>query len=284
LRAVTSETSFALAFGRRGPRPQPRPSGLESAKISAIWLWRVDFPGNPKPARVIPRPSSRDCSPTIHRWRRKTAPSIKWFDRDFKKALADTPVISKKRFSSHAGQGKLVSDVTGAPTMGAQFANMAAGSPYDQGMAAKKITELYLVNGLLLMFEGHHHAKGDIENPEAAASRIRSSTTLIATGRFRRPSQPSAAGPAIRAPIRPGQPRTKRRFVIPDRVARLIDRMAKKKSWRHVPGSLIFPSQLAARASLFVFVLGFGANGCSFRFGSFAAMNCPPRRSHPVIG
>jgi hypothetical protein len=125
---------------------------------------------------------------------------------DFKKRLAETPVILEEAIFLATQEGKLVSDVTARTDNGAQFAKYGRRVTVMTKDGGKKITELYLVNGLLLMFEGIITPKGDIENPEAARFQDSILYNLDRDWTIPPPLPANPAdGPAIRAPIRPGQ-------------------------------------------------------------------------------
>ena len=126
---------------------------------------------------------------------------------DFSNRLAETPVLLEEAVFLATQEGKLVSDTTARTDNGAKFAKYGRRVTVMTKDGGKKITELYLVNGKLLMFEGIITPKGDIENPEAA--RFQDSILFNLDRDWTIPPPLPANredGPRILAPIRPGQP------------------------------------------------------------------------------
>src|SRR5882757_3197037 len=72
---------------------------------------------------------------------------------DFKSRLAETPVLLEEAAFSATLEGKLLSD-TSARTDVAKYAKYGRRISILTKNGGKKTTEFYMVNGLLLMFEG----------------------------------------------------------------------------------------------------------------------------------
>jgi len=87
---------------------------------------------------------------------------------DFKNRMPETPVLLEEAIFLATQEGKLISDTTARTDNGAQYAKYGRRVTVLTKDGGKKISELYLVNGLLLKFEGIITPKGDLENPEAA--------------------------------------------------------------------------------------------------------------------
>jgi hypothetical protein len=129
---------------------------------------------------------------------------------DFSNRMPETPVLLEEAVFLATQEGKLVSDTTARTDNGAKFAKYGRRVTVMTKDGGKKITELYLVNGKLLMFEGIITPKGDIENPEAA--RFQDSILFNLDRDWTIPPPLPANledGPRILAPIRPGQPAPK---------------------------------------------------------------------------
>ncbi len=127
---------------------------------------------------------------------------------DFSNRMAETPVLLEEAVFLATQEGKLVSDATARTDNGAKFAKYGRRVTVLTKDGGKKITELYLVNGKLLMFEGIITPNGDLENPEAA--RFQDSIVFNLDRDWTIPPplpKDPKNGPAIPAPIRPGQAR-----------------------------------------------------------------------------
>ena len=125
---------------------------------------------------------------------------------DFKNRLAETPVLLEEAIFLATQEGKLVSDTTARTDNGAQYAKYGRRVTVLTKDGGKKITELYLVNGLLLMFEGIITPKGDLENPEAARFQDSILYNLERDWNIAPPLPADRAdGPRLLAPVRPGQ-------------------------------------------------------------------------------
>jgi hypothetical protein len=125
---------------------------------------------------------------------------------DFSNRLIETPVLLEEAVFLATQEGKLVSDTTARTDNGAKFAKYGRRVTVLTKDGGRKITELYLVNGKLLMFEGIITPKGDLENPEAA--RFQDSIMFNLDRDWTIPPPLPANpkdGPAIPAPVRPGQ-------------------------------------------------------------------------------
>jgi len=129
---------------------------------------------------------------------------------DFSNRLAETPVILEEAVFLATQEGKLVSDTTARTDNGPKYAKYGRRVTVLTKDGGKKITELYLVNGKLLMFEGVITPKGDLENPEAARFQDSIMFNLERDWTVPPPLPANAAdGPRLLAPVRPGQPQPK---------------------------------------------------------------------------
>jgi hypothetical protein len=125
---------------------------------------------------------------------------------DFSSRLAETPTLLEEAIYLATTDGKLVSDTTARTDNGQKFAKYGRRVSVMTPDGGKKITEFYLVNGKLLMFEGIITPKGDLENPEAA--RFQDSIVFNMDRDWTIPPplpKDPRNGPAIPAPVRPGQ-------------------------------------------------------------------------------
>jgi len=124
---------------------------------------------------------------------------------DFKNRLADTPVLLEEAVFLATQEGKLVSDTSARTDNGQKYAKYGRRVTVLTKDGGKKISELYLVNGLLLMFEGVITPKGDLENPEAARFQDSIRYNLERDWDVPPPLPANAAdGPRLLAPQRPG--------------------------------------------------------------------------------
>jgi hypothetical protein len=129
---------------------------------------------------------------------------------DFSNRLAETPVLLEEAVFLATQDGKLVSDTTARTDNGPKYAKYGRRVTVMTKDGGKKISELYLVNGKLLMFQGIITPKGDLENPEAA--RFQDSILFNLERDWTVPPPLPANredGPRLLAPVRPGQPEAK---------------------------------------------------------------------------
>ena len=187
---------------------------LAAAPANAAWKsvkypqygFGVDFPAEPKASKGEYRGVIAGRMPTsiIGAELEGTIYQVEMVD--FSNRLAETPVLLEEAVFLATQEGKLVSDTTARTDNGAKFAKYGRRVTVMTKDGGKKITELYLVNGKLLMFEGIITPKGDIENPEAA--RFQDSIVFNLDRDWTIPPPLPANredGPRILAPIRPGQ-------------------------------------------------------------------------------
>lgn len=187
---------------------------LAAAPAEAAWKsykypqygFGVDFPAEPKAGTGEYRGviSGRMPSTTISAELDGTIYQVEMVD--FSNRLAETPVLLEEAVYLATQEGKLLSDTTARTDNGQKFAKYGRRVAVQTKDGGKKITELYLVNGKLLMFEGIITPKGDLENPEAA--RFQDSIVFNLDRDWTIPPplpKDPRNGPAIPAPIRPGQ-------------------------------------------------------------------------------
>jgi hypothetical protein len=188
---------------------------LAAAPAQAAWKgfkypqygFGVDFPGEPKMTKGEYRGAIAGRNPSTIIGAEEDGTIYQVVIVDFKNRLAETPVLLEEAVFLAGQEGKLVSDTSARTDNGAQFAKYGRRVTVMTKDGGKKISELYLVNGLLLMFEGIITPKGDIENPEAA--RFQDSILYNLDRDWNIPPPLPANrddGPRILAPIRPGQP------------------------------------------------------------------------------
>jgi hypothetical protein len=191
---------------------------LAAAPAHAAWKsykypqygFGVDFPAEPKMSKGEYRGviAGRNPSTIIGAELDGTIYQVEMVD--FSNRLAETPVLLEEAVFLATQDGKLVSDTTARTDNGAKFAKYGRRVTTMTKDGGKKITELYLVNGKLLMFEGIITPKGDVENPEAARFQDSIVFNLDRDWTIPPPLPKNAAdGPRILAPIRPGQPQPK---------------------------------------------------------------------------
>jgi len=166
----------------------------------------VDFPAEPKMGKGEYRGviAGRMPSTTISAELEGTIYRVEMVD--FSNRLAETPTLLEEAIFLATTDGKLVSDTTARTDNGQKFAKYGRRVTVMTPDGGKKITEFYLVNGKLLMFEGIITPKGDLENPEAA--RFQDSIVFNLDRDWTVPPplpKDPRNGPAIPAPIRPGQ-------------------------------------------------------------------------------
>src|SRR5258706_2724844 len=158
---------FALALAAVIAAAAPAQAAWKAQKYPQ-YGFGVDFPAEPKMSKGEYRGviAGRMPTTTISAEQEGTIYQVEIVD--FKNRLAETPVLLEEAIFLATQEGKLVSDVTARTDNGAQFAKYGRRVTVITKDGGKKISELYLVNGLLLKFEGIITPKGDIENPEAA--------------------------------------------------------------------------------------------------------------------
>ena len=196
---------FALALAAVVAAAAPAQAAWKAQKYPQ-YGFGVDFPAAPKTTKGEYRGVIAGRVPTTIIGAEEDGTIYQVVIADFKNRLAETPVILEEAIFLATQEGKLVSDVTARTDNGAQFAKYGRRVTVMTKDGGKKITELYLVNGLLLKFEGIITPKGDIENPEAARFQDSILYNLDRDWTIPPPLPANPAdGPAIRAPIRPGQ-------------------------------------------------------------------------------
>jgi hypothetical protein len=187
---------------------------LAAAPAHAAWKsvkypqygFGVDFPAEPKTSKGEYRGVIAGRMPTTIIGAELEGTIYQVEMVDFANRLAETPVLLEEAVFLATQEGKLVSDTTARTDNGAKFAKYGRRVTVMTKDGGKKITELYLVNGKLLMFEGIITPKGDVENPEAA--RFQDSIVFNLDRDWTIPPPLPANredGPRILAPIRPGQ-------------------------------------------------------------------------------
>ena len=186
---------------------------LVAAPAQAAWKaytypeygFGVDFPAPPKMSKGEHRGVVAGRVPTTIISAEEDGTIYQVVIADFKNRLADTPVILEEAVFLATQEGKVVSDTTARTDNGAQFAKYGRRVTVLTKDGGKKITELYLVNGLLLMFEGVITPKGDLENPEAARFQDSIRYNLERDWNIPPPLPANRAdGPRLLAPERPG--------------------------------------------------------------------------------
>jgi len=166
----------------------------------------VDFPAEPKMSKGEYRGVIAGRVPTTIISAEQDGTIYRAAIAAFSNRLAETPVLLEEAIFLATQEGDLVSDVTARTDNGAKFAKYGRRVTVLTKDGGKKITELYLVNGKLLMFEGIITPKGDLENPEAARFQDSILYNLDRDWTIPPPLPANPAdGPRIRAPIRPGQ-------------------------------------------------------------------------------
>jgi hypothetical protein len=186
---------------------------LAAAPAQAAWTaytykeygFGVDFPAPPKMSKGEHRGVVAGRVPTTIISAEEDGTIYQVVIADFKNRLAETPVILEEAIFLATQEGKLISDTTARTDNGAQYAKYGRRVTVLTKDGGKKITELYLVNGLLLMFEGVITPKGDVENPEAARFQDSIRYNLERDWNIPPPLPANAAdGPRLLAPVRPG--------------------------------------------------------------------------------
>jgi hypothetical protein len=128
----------------------------------------VDFPGEPKMSKGEWRGVVAGRVPTTIISAEVDNTTYQVVIADFRNRLIDTPGILEEAIFLEGQEGKIISDTTARTDNGQQFAKYGRRVVVMTKDGGKKISELYLVGGRLLMFEGIISPKGDIGNPEAA--------------------------------------------------------------------------------------------------------------------
>jgi hypothetical protein len=165
----------------------------------------VDFPAEPKMSKGEWRGVVAGRVPTTVISAEFENTTYQVVIADFRNRLIDTPGILEEAIFLEGQEGKLVSDTTARTDNGQQFAKYGRRVVVMTKDGGKKISELYLVGGRLLMFEGIISPKGDIGNPEAARFQDSILFNLDRDWTIPPPLPANAAdGPRIPAPIRPG--------------------------------------------------------------------------------
>jgi hypothetical protein len=186
---------------------------LAAAPAQAAWKaytykeygFGVDFPAPPKMSKGEHRGVVAGRVPTTIISAEEDGTIYQVVIADFKNRLAETPVILEEAVFLATQEGKVVSDTTARTDNGPQYAKYGRRVTVLTKDGGKKITELYLVNGLLLMFEGVITPKGDLENPEAARFQDSIRYNLERDWNIPPPLPANAAdGPRLLAPVRPG--------------------------------------------------------------------------------
>jgi len=187
---------------------------LAAAPAQAAWKaykypqygFGIDFPAAPKMGKGEYRGVIAGRMPTTTISAEEDGTIYQVEIVDFKNRLAETPVLLEEAIFLATQEGKLVSDTTARTDNGAQYAKYGRRVTVLTKDGGKKITELYLVNGLLLMFEGIITPKGDLENPEAARFQDSILYNLERDWNIAPPLPADRAdGPRLLAPVRPGQ-------------------------------------------------------------------------------
>jgi hypothetical protein len=139
-------------------------------------------------------------------WYGKTTGTYQVTIADFSSRPLDTPNILIEAAFLATQDGKVLSDTIARTDNGQKFAKYGRRVSVMTKEGAKKISEVYLVNGKLLIFDGINSPKGDIGNPEAARFQDSIMFNLERDWTIPPPLPANPAdGPRIRAPIRPGQ-------------------------------------------------------------------------------
>jgi hypothetical protein len=125
---------------------------------------------------------------------------------DFRNRPLDTPgILIEAAFIATQG-GEVLADTVARTDNGQQFAKYGRRVAMMTKEGGKTVTEFYLVNGRLLMFEAAIDPKGDIGNPEIG--RFQDSLRFNVDRDWTIPPPLPANredGPRILTPIRPGQ-------------------------------------------------------------------------------
>lgn len=186
---------------------------LVAAPAQAAWKdftykqygFAVNFPAEPKTTKGEWRGVIAGRVPTTIISAEEDGTIYQVVIADFKNRMPETPNILEEAVFLATQEGKLVSDVTARTDNGQQFAKYGRRVTVLTKDGGKKITELYLVNGLLLMFEGIITPKGDLENPEAARFQDSIRYNLDRDWNVPPPLPANPAdGPRLLAPQRPG--------------------------------------------------------------------------------
>ena len=186
---------------------------LVAAPAQAAWKdytykeygFAVNFPAPPKTTKGEHRGVVAGRVPTTIISAEEDGTIYQVVVADFKNRLAETPVILEEAVFLATQEGKLISDTTARTDNGAKYAKYGRRVTVLTKDGGRKITELYLVDGLLLMFEGVITPKGDLENPESARFQDSIRYNLERDWNVPPPLPANAAdGPRLLAPQRPG--------------------------------------------------------------------------------
>jgi hypothetical protein len=186
---------------------------LAAAPAQAAWKsykypqfgFGVDFPGEPKMGTGVYRGVIAGRNPTTTISAEMDGTIYRVEIVDFSNRMPETATLLEEAIYLATQEGKLVSDTTARTDNGAKFAKYGRRVTVMTKDGGKKISELYLVNGKLLMFEGIITPKGDLENPEAARFQDSILYNMDRDWNIPPPLPANPAnGPRIPAPIRPG--------------------------------------------------------------------------------
>ena len=166
----------------------------------------VDFPAEPKMSKGEYRGVIAGRVPTTVISAEADDTTYQVTIADFSSRPLDTPNILMEAAFLATQDGKVLSDTIARTDNGQKFAKYGRRVSVMTKEGAKKISEVYLVNGKLLIFDGIISPKGDIGNPEAARFQDSIMFNLERDWTIPPPLPANPAdGPRIRAPIRPGQ-------------------------------------------------------------------------------
>src|SRR5258706_16470098 len=144
---------FALALAAVIAAAAPAQAAWKAQKYPQ-YGFGVDFPAEPKMSKGEYRGVIAGRMPTTVIGAEEDGTIYQVVIVDFKNRLAETTVLLEEAIFLATQEGKLVSDVTARTDNGAKFAKYGRRVTVMTKDGGKKTTELYLVNGLLLMFEG----------------------------------------------------------------------------------------------------------------------------------
>jgi len=167
----------------------------------------VDFPAEPKMSKGEYRGVVAGRVPTTVISAEADDTTYQVIIADFSNRPLDTPTILMEAAFLATQDGKLLADTIARTDNGQKFAKYGRRISVITKDGGKKTTEVYVVNGKLLLFEGIISPKGDIGNPEAA--RFQDSIMFNLERDWTipppLPNDPNN-GPRLLAPVRPGQP------------------------------------------------------------------------------
>jgi hypothetical protein len=185
---------------------------LAASPASAAWKsykypdlgFGVDFPAPPKMSKGTYRGAVAGAVPTSIISAEADDTTYQVIMADFSNRMPETPGLLEEAAFLLTQEGKLQSDTTARSEAGAKahYGRRITVLTKDGG---KKITEVYLVNGKLLEFQGVISPKGDVDNPEAARFQDSIVYDLNRDWTIPPPLPADAAdGPKILKPIKPG--------------------------------------------------------------------------------